>query len=546
MTAAAAAAARRPDGTAPGASTTKCSTSGTSPTCTSRSSITCDSNDECRQAQYDECLSLSLIYPDEFRLLSGTACDGGGEGDGEGEAATPDLTLLAPEDLVRPVRFSVRLRPASAASDDGTNGANDELWPPDRSFALVATYPPSYPDAGAAAPPAFSFSAALLHPLREEACLASVAAAVRPDLAARNPCGLAAVAAARRFFLDGGLRTDGLLRAVGIGEDVLAAILAYAATDADVVDNVVRALPAFEAVRRRNEVWEQLCRRRWRTKWGYERRMRAALAEEKDFRRRLATADATAAEAATWWYDRYAWQEEDARRNAITLEELTDPGCVWDTRRYFKRSTRDNPDHMKDVRMSGLRRSAEKVHFGLHPEWEGRLPRGTAREKALGAGPLRNLLEVRGASAAMDSGGTGSTYWCLGVDDDDPRPQVVTLYIRRDADRMSGASSFGVQHEVRRLDTWGWEIRDFQRVSRAIHVDLPFDGDEPWDAKAAAAEEARFEEQLRLLWSDYLDNLITEERPVWIKQEGEHGRRPHELNYREIPDSDDLKAFLPW
>ena len=50
----------------------------------------------------------------------------------------------------------------------------------------------------------------VLHPAQEEACLANILAAVRPDLGARNPCVLTAVAAARAFFLGGHL-ASGLL-----------------------------------------------------------------------------------------------------------------------------------------------------------------------------------------------------------------------------------------------------------------------------------------------------------------------------------------------
>ena len=131
-------------------------------------------DEDCLQAQYDECLSLSLIFPDEFRLLSGLATS-------TTTADAADLTLLSPDDLAHPISFSVRLQPADAG-DNGDDDNNDHdqqqlLWPTDRSFALVVTYPPSYPSVA----PMFSFSSSALHPIQEEACLTAILTGIRPD-----------------------------------------------------------------------------------------------------------------------------------------------------------------------------------------------------------------------------------------------------------------------------------------------------------------------------------------------------------------------------
>ena len=367
--------------------------------------------------------------------------------------------------------------------------------------------------------------------------------AIRPDLGARNPCVLAAVAAARAFFLGGHLAA-GLLHAVG--EDVWGHILAHAAAEPADVDAVVEALPIFAAVRRTNPVWKQLCRRRWRTKWGFERRWRAALAEERelclqrqdmDTRKGAMAAGTGNAANATWWYERYLWQEEDAKRSAMTVDELTD--CAWDARQYFERRHR-NPDHMRDVLMSGLGRSHRKpFRFVMRPhpdDWADRPPLGIAKEQALGAGPVMFLEDGRCVETHSPEGGH-LMRWCLEKNiEDDPRPQVFAIY----ESRKVGARSPSVK-QVRRLGTWGWEMRCTRSVFRAI--DLSFtamDGDEVGeeivDLAGASAQEA--------LWSDLLGNMTTEEKPVWIKQGG--SSRHEFANYREIPDDDDLKAFLPW
>ena len=298
--------------------------------------------------QYEECLSIALIYPDEFRLISGLACTAttGSAGSTSACTRTADTTgsddntsvhvrvddqadqdcsslitcisTCSPGELAHPIRYSVRLRPAGDGADTCTTGtsstigstSSNALWPADPNFSLVVAYPPTYPDL----PPEFSFSSTILHPAQEEACLASVRAAIKADLGARNPCVLTAVAAARDFFLGGHLAA-GLLHSVG--EDVWGHVLAYAAAEPADVDVAVEALPIFAAVGRTNPLWKQLCRLRWRTKWGFERRWRAALVEERELclqrqdmdKGAMAAgtknADAAAVAKATWWYERY-------------------------------------------------------------------------------------------------------------------------------------------------------------------------------------------------------------------------------------------------
>lgn len=519
-------------------------------------------DEDCLRAQYDECLSISLIFPDEFRLLSGLATTSTSADDdtivkeeeeatntnkNEGESsssatACTDLTLLSPDDLAHPISFSVRLRPVDDATEGDENDGvdnNDQLWPSDSSFALVISYPPSYPEV----PPTFSFSSAALHPIQEEACLTAILTDIRPDLDAKNPCALTAIASARQFFLNGGLVT-GLLHS--IDEDALATILAYLATDVEAVESCCVALPIFDVVGKRNEVWKPLCQRRWRTKWGYEKRWRVALAEEKEFHKNHHL-DA-ASTMGTWWYGRYMWQEEDAKRDAITVEELTDPSAVWDVRNFFERPTRDRPEYMRDVRMSGLRRSVEMLQFVRlhhHGADADHLPKNMPKDKGHSAGPIRR-------SDGSDDDLATSWCWCLKKEQQNDsnnihrqgqRPQIVSMYSREVAHTGSG---IGIHSEVIRLDTWGWEIRNVQRVFRCIDVSsIPVsDGtvdEKSWDAKVAEART-----RLDGLWSDYLENLITEEKPVWVKPEKKHGASRSDLNFREVPDNDDLKAFLPW
>lgn len=514
-------------------------------------------DEDCLQAQYDECLSISLIFPDEFRLLSGLAATGTSaditveeatntnKNEGESSTACADLTLLSPDDFAHPISYSVRLQPADADdnSDDGNNDHDHQqlLWPTDRSFALVVTYPQSYPSVA----PIFSFSSPALHPIQEEACLTAILTDIRPDLDASNPCVLTAIASARQFFLDGGLAT-GLLHS--IDEDALTTILAYVATSVQVVEDVVMALPVLDVVKKRNEVWKQLCQRRWQTKWGYEKRWRVALAEEKEFRNNHQHSNATST-MGTWWYDRYMWQEEDAKRNDITVEELADPSIIWDVRNFFERYNYNRPEYMRDVRMSGLRRSVEMVQFVRlhhHGADSDHFPKNEPKDKGHSAGPIRK------SGAASDDDLATSWCWCLHKEQQNDgnnnnnsnpgqQPQIVSMYSREFVHIGAG---IGIQSEVHRLDSWGWEMRNVQRAFRCIDISMPVSDGEvderSWDAKVAEAR-SRLDE----LWSDYLGNLITEEKPIWVKPR-KHSNSRFDLPYREIPDDDDLKAFLPW
>ena len=105
--------------------------------------------------QYEECLSISLIYPDEFRLISGLACTApstdSSVGKDDQDCSSLIISTCSPDELAQPIRYSVRLRPAGDDSDTltcaGTSStcASNDLWPADPNFSLVVAYPPTYP-----------------------------------------------------------------------------------------------------------------------------------------------------------------------------------------------------------------------------------------------------------------------------------------------------------------------------------------------------------------------------------------------------------------
>ena len=88
-------------------------------------------------------------------------------------------------------------------------------------------------------------------------------------------------------------------------------------------------------------------------------------------------------------------------------------------------------------------------------------------------------------------------------------------------------------------------MRNFQRAFRSIDVSLSLpvsDDDGAVDERSLDAKVTEARTRLDDLWSDYVESLITEEKPAWVKPRKQFDH----LNYREIPNDDDLKAFLPW
>ena len=73
---------------------------------------------------------------------------------------------------------------------------------------------------------------------------------------------------------------------------------------------------------------------------------------------------------------------------------------------------------------------------------------------------------------------------------------------------------------VRRLASWGWELRGSDYVFRAVDI-MKDDGTD--------------------LWKDLIENIVLEERAEWVVPH----RGPYPYNYREIPDDADCK-MLDW
>lgn len=147
-------------------------------------------DEEHAQTQREECDSLALIFPDEFKLLSST---NGIIVDEFGEEQI---------DYKFPISYAIQLRPPQDQLED--DPASAKLWPV-RNIALKIEYTAEYPDCL----PTFS----LHHDMnllefklcQEESCLDAVKEVAKAELG--MPCIMGCVYAAIEFFAEGGLKT---------------------------------------------------------------------------------------------------------------------------------------------------------------------------------------------------------------------------------------------------------------------------------------------------------------------------------------------------
>ncbi|KAL7523786.1 hypothetical protein ACHAWF_000666, partial [Thalassiosira exigua] len=323
--------------------------------------------------------------------------------------------------------------------------ADPTLWPDDPDLALRITYPPGYPDE---APRLAVEGGSSLHPVQERALLRDVYHAARIE--AGTPCELSCIQAARNFFLDGGLSQAGMAL---LSDDCLAEILSYVATTKEAVEGIARALPVFKGVEKADVVWKEVCRRRWREKWGFERRWERAV--EEYVRQHQSRGVTRTAKSLThhYWHHRYHEEECDSQRSTITTDELC--SISFDCRNWFsmREYHRRQSIRMQDVLPAGLRESlAKDVRF-----------------------------DVRGGVRSEKS-------WFLSL-----RWSFVDGEVRL---KHQGRSIESLR--VRRLPSWGWQLWGNGFVFRSV------DDDE--DDGGGGGED---------LWEDYLSRIVMQEKPEY-------------------------------
>lgn len=328
-----------------------------------------------------------------------------------------DFTLCSQE----PMSYSIRLRKAelnefgaSAAFVEEHNYtvADASLRPPD-DLKLKVTYPPTYPDNCI---PIFDVvydkTKITLHDVQEQAILKTVTSVAQSELG--MPCVYSCICAAKEFLDSGGLSQAGLAL---LSDDCLANILSYLATSKDELDEVCISLPIFaENAAKTNLLWKQLCKFRWKDKWGYEKRWEKA----------LQSFEVNPDEH--YWMQTYHNEEEDAKRNHLTLNELHT--MTFDMRLWFSFSLlHRQPQNMRDLMPTGLRQTVAS---------------NLVLKKTGDVVPIEHFT------------------WTHNDDDDEVITQIT---IKALGDRKC------YPLVVTRLPNWGWELRGKGYVCRAVDKD---------------------------------------------------------------------------
>jgi len=240
------------------------------------------------QQQNEEMESMAAIFADGFTLLSSSQ--------------------------EQPISYSIHLKPDEFGCD------NDISLRLPEDLRLTVSYPSTYPDNDI---PTFDIlydkTNITLHEIQVRAILKTVTTVAHENLEIGMPCAYSCVQAAKEFLTNGGLDQAGLAL---LSDDSLACILSYLATSKEYIDEVCTALPIVENAAKQNIVWKQLCRRRWKDKWGYKMRWERAL---ENFNTQPDE---------HYWLNTYNNEEEDAKRTYITRNELCN--LTFDWRSWFK------------------------------------------------------------------------------------------------------------------------------------------------------------------------------------------------------------------
>jgi hypothetical protein len=247
--------------------------------------------------------------------------------------------------------------------------------------------------------------------------------------------------------------------------DLVAEILGFLCEPTELLSSSQVSKSFYSAVLVSNTLWREACRRTWSTKWGFEERWcRAKMDSDGEHEHE----DEHERSKGSWWRDRHLWEEQDAKRDNITVEELH--SLVFDFRFWMMGFLR--PDSA--VR-SGLRWTSSKdFRFGRRV-----LPSIRAHHQPP---PPTNNLHYNWPSSER------------GIICGHPsRESDLEWFLDRDGKGIQWGRlpDLWPKGQIVRLESWGWEIRNPNVVLRAM--DRTANGDEKGSA---------------LLWRDYLDNLM--------------------------------------
>ncbi len=215
-------------------------------------------------------------------------------------------------------------------------------------------------------------------------------------------------------------------------------------TTPDLILNIIRplidaqSLPALlslstistnflEIIRTSETFWKELCRQRWKEKWGFHRRWEEAL-KHYDVFNEQGKRDARV----TFWRQRYFEEEQDATRQSIGLRELN--SLTFDFRFWIGQPT------VVDERIvvkSGLLQSASRdVRFRWIDDEEHRVEEGS-----------EEWFSHRGVF-------TG--HPCR-------EPGIEWFMNESSIIQWGFTPNLWPKGEIRRTENWGWEIRNVSR-----------------------------------------------------------------------------------
>ena len=536
-----------------------------------------DDDDEAIIAiQRDERDSMAAIFAEDFLHLSPDpdhAVDGA------------DAESVVNKAVVVPISYAIRLvgQTSSLSSSSppwcvdggdmqGNNSLSDvttsttathhhrrrrrrRLPPPIHELALGITFPPDYPHHS---PPQFhvhytnTTKFAKLHPLQEEAMLQCAINVAASSSSSSNynqtdegegmmPCAYDCVLAVQEFLHQGGLDQACLLSTLlSSAEDCLAHIISYLVTSIEDIDTICTSLPLIyrkeSNVIKSNVVWRELCARRWKTKWGFEKRWKKYLDEFSMMTtmQQPSSSSTTISLSSTtstktkhsvdaqqyFWMNAYNHEEADASRSHLTRQELQT--MIFDYRTWFSISLLLNqPENMRDVLPSGLKMSLAKDVVFLS---------AAAAAAAAAAGTSTSL----GGSISSHNSALCNLMWEGSTNDGryDDHGAITGI----DLMKPSSLSTAVILERlvVGRLPNWGWELRGSNSIFRAL--------DDGNNNNRHIEGGATTDDEDDKLWEDLTSNMIIQERPGWITT---NSRTRWETNYREIPDDEDCK-ILDW
>lgn len=212
-------------------------------------------------------------------------------------------------------------------------------------------------------------------------------------------------------------------------------------------------------------VWRELCLQRWKGKWGFGKRWKNAVEEYDGFRQSKSTESADSADTKAYWMKKFKAEEIDSKRHCITGSELQD--LVFDFRFWIGQPT---VMEGRIIVQSGLIESAaNQLRFKAKPDEE--VNEWWSAQGIITGHPLRTQDQIE---------------WFL--------------------NEKSGVIQWGIvpnlwpEGSVKRLESWGWEIRNCNVVMRAIDTDFI-------ESNKGADVLTKAEEANSKLWKDLLDDI---------------------------------------